>query len=404
MKSETLDSSNPNNPPETNPWESVSDVSFSGERREEETPETRFNVDPKEFSILSQQAGRRDRYGDGHYAIETLSINETLGLMVGRTAETIAVLCGDNEHIPAADHVIYLDKSARPVSWMVNQFWKDFTNKEKPERSYLAIDRRQWLKRSGVELLSNEYIADPDGSTRPARASDFDINKIPRETLARIRALYIEGGIEDEDVDKIMQTPTVLDGKNVTIIDEVSRSGSTLGIAQCLIRAAIPEVQSVNGHVFWSDLSMQTASGETQMGSTPAWYPHDKSDWRGRGVKNINPEYFDRVYEENPTPKNRANKFGSIVLGEPLEDPKDEPGQLSWKLQEDIAKMHEEYRKGHILPSFPGPETMGGEVDDRMCDYLEGLGVELCQPGDAKNPKRAYPTLLKKRNALPPLR
>ena len=369
-----------------------------------ETPETRFSVDPENFSILKNQAGRRDRFGNGRFSTETLSINETLGLMVGRTAETIAVLTGDDPKIPAADHVIYLDKSARPVSWMVDSFWKDFTDKKRPENSYLAIDRKKWFERAGVKLLPSEYVEEPDGSSRPARASDFDIEKIPRETLARIRSLYIEGGIEDEDVEKIMSSPTVLDGKNIIIIDEVSRSGSTLGIAEMLISAAIPEAKSVNGHVFWSDNSSKTSSGETQMGSTPAWYPHDKSDWRGRGVKNINPEYFERVYEENPTPKNRANRFGALVLGEPLEDPADEPGQLSWKLKSDIDRMHEEYERGHILPNLPTGSLIGGEVDDKICDFLEELGVEFAQPSDAKAPEKSYPRLLEKRNQLPPLK
>ena len=401
MSKETFETSDSDFSSQTG-WETVSSVEFSGERKEE-TPETRFNVDPKEFSILSKQAGVRNRFGNESFSAETLSINETLGLMVGRTAETIATLVGDDEKIPPADHVVYLDKSARPVSWMVDSFWEDFTEKERPEKSYLAIDREFWFRYAGVELLPGQYIKNPDGSTRLATAEDFPIEKISRETLARIRALYIEGGIEDEDVEKIMQTPTVLDGKNITIIDEVSRSGSTLGIAKKLIHAAIPEAKSVNGHIFWSDNLTITDSGESQMGSTPVWYPKDKLDWRGRGVKNINPKYFEHIYEKNPTPKNRANNFGSLVLGEPLDDPKDEPGQLSWKLRDDIAKMHEEYKKGHILPNLPNGPTAGGEVDDRMCDYLENLGVELAQPSEAKNPQYTYLSLIEKRNQLPPL-
>ena len=56
---------------------------------------------------------------------------------------------------------------------------------------------------------------------------------------------------EEFDPEVIMNTPTGLEGKNITIIDEVSRSGSTLEIAKLLVSQAIPEAASVNGCTFW---------------------------------------------------------------------------------------------------------------------------------------------------------
>ena len=63
-----------------------------------------------------------------------------------------------------------------------------------------------------------------------ATYTDFihNIANLKERHLAEIRALYIEGGIETEDVKTVMQSPTILDGKNVLIVDEVSRTGSTL--------------------------------------------------------------------------------------------------------------------------------------------------------------------------------
>jgi len=69
--------------------------------------------------------------------------------------------------------------------------------------------------------------------------------------LAAIRSLFIEGGIENEDPDEIMRTPTILDGKRLLIVDEVSRTGATLSIAEFLFRAAIPEASHVEGTYFW---------------------------------------------------------------------------------------------------------------------------------------------------------
>ncbi len=271
---------------------------------EEETdPRYRFRADKRDYSIFSRQEGSIVDDVTGKESSGVLNIDETLGLMVGRTAELIATIVGESmSDIPRIDNVIYLDKSARPVSWLVNEFWDDFTEEKRPGTDYLAIDRRIWFKKVGIELEGNEEMRDPDGSLRVAKTEDFvkHFETMPDETkkdwLARIRGLFIEGGIEDEDPDKILATPTVLDGKNLLIVDEVSRSGSTLGIAKFLMKRAIPELESVNGHVFWHDREKQV-NGETQMGQAPVWYRHGgDNDWVGRGVKDINPSFYRAQY------------------------------------------------------------------------------------------------------------
>ncbi|MBQ3348350.1 hypothetical protein IJJ36_03945 [Candidatus Saccharibacteria bacterium] len=354
--------------------------------------EERFDISPKEYPIFSKQSGNRPDVATGKYVNRTLSINETLGEMVGATAATIATITGEKSGEPM-DHVIYLDKSARPVSWLVDDFWEDFTDKPEPSKSFLAIDRRIWLTRMGFELEGNEYIKDENGDSHVASPRDVSeelFNKtISREMLARIRALYIPGGIDSEEPDKIFNTPTVLDGKNILIIDEVSRSGSTLHIAKLLLKGAIPDAK-VSGRVFWHDHSTKTDSGETQMGSTPVWYPKDKNDWRGRGVKDINQAFYEQLYRDNPTPDNRARNYGSIVLGEPLIHPEDEPGQLSWHLRAEMRKMHEDYKKGRILPTMPNLR----ECPAKLISTMRGWGVEFTPE---KRP-HAYVSLIEKRN------
>lgn len=362
----------------------------------EEVPlEERFDVSPKEYPIFSKQSGNRLDLNTGKYTNRTLNINETLGEMVSATAATIAMITGEKSGVPM-DHVIYLDKSARPVSWLVDDFWNDFTDKQEPGKSFLAIDRRIWLTRMGFELEGNEYIKDENGDSHVASPRDISEElfkkTISKEMLARIRALYIPGGIETEDPDKIFNTPTILDNKNILIIDEVSRSGSTLHIAKLLLKGAIPNA-NVNGHVFWYDQGQKTDSGETQMGSTPVWYPKDKNDWRGRGVKDINQAFYEQLYKDNPTPDNRARNYGSIVLGEPLVHPEDEPGQLSWHLREEIHKMHEDYEKGRILPTVPNLRLCPGKLISTMRRW----GVEFTP----ENKPNAYTNLIAIRNKPP---
>lgn len=370
----------------------------------EPTLRERFSVNPDDYPIFKRQEGRRYDKLLRKDVDRRLNIDETLGLMVGSTASTIAAINGEDGNNPPSDHVIYLDKSARPVSWLVDDFWDDFSDRKKPEESFLAIDRRYWFRMVGLDIDGSEYIKAENGEGKLATGSDFwrKFEELPEERktdlLARIRALYIEGGIEEEDPAKIMATPTKLDGKNLMIIDEVSRSGATLDIAKGLLKRAIPELKHVSGHVFWSDNSTQTDSGDTQMGMTPVWYPRDKRDWRGRGVKDVNPEYYQTEYDKNPNNKTRAEKYGAIVLGEPLLRKEDEPGQLSWKLKEEMARMHQDYVDGHILPNFPGFNT---QVFDKMYEKISGLGVEFIPEEEAKNNPNTYNSLAEYRNRPP---
>lgn len=360
----------------------------------------RFKLNKDNYYLLKEQAGNRLSKFSNKMEIMTLNLEESASLMVGSTAETISFLSGE-EGAPAADEVIYLDKSARPVSWLVDEFWGDFTDAEKPNSSYLAIDRRTWFPYVGVELIGNEEIRDPDGTIHAATGEVFweHFNRLPENTqkeyLAKIRCLYIDGGITEEDPDKIMNTPSRLDGKNITIIDEVARSGSTMEIATGLIARAF-NAKSVNGHVFWADEFKKTDKGETQMGAAPFWYPQDSNIWYGRGVKDIDVEFYRSIFENNPTPENRAKAYGAFVLGIPLnpQELEEEPGRVSTKVRDDIEQLHKDYVEGHVLPQTGNIEP-DSQVYKRITGKMEELGVEYAPIEEAKNKYNSYGYLIK---------
>ena len=367
-----------------------------------EDPAKRFHVNPEDFPIFSQQAELGPRAGD---PFETLPLDETMSRFVTATADTVAVLTGEDDGlegkpIPAADHVVYLDKSARPVCWMVNTFWDAFTEKKRPKHSFLAIDRREWFARTNTPIEANEYIRDEDGTARLAKFGDFRAGNVSREDIARIRATFIPGGIETEDVEEIMKTPTGLEGKNITIVDEVSRSGSTLAIAKHLISLAIPEAASVSTHAFWDAGSQTLPNGESQMRSVPVWY--DAHTHIGRGIGDVNEPFFAERHERFNTPKTRAQKFGSIVLGQFL-DLTQEPGQRSRKLAGEIKAMRKEWDEGHILMTLPKHYS-----GDKWEEHIQSQGMRFVPPDELNGrpaPKDAYTHVIediRKRKPVPP--
>ncbi len=384
--SEILRTNNFNNEQNPNELRFPEDPNQYSEEELMSDPAKRFHVNPDDFPIFSKQAEKGPNWGDPD---ETLPLDVTMGRFVKATADCIAVLTGEDksmdrrtEIIPAADHVIYLDKSARPVSWLNNTFWDAFTNKQQPSHSYLAIDRMEWFERTNTPVTINGYIEDASGeSSHVARFDDFLKENVTDEDIARIRALYIPGGIEDEDIEKIMNTPTNLEGKNITIIDEVRRSGSTLEIAKYLVSRAIPEAASVNGYSYWNAGSQTSTDGEKQMRGVPVWY--DSTSHLGRGIGDVNESFFAKRYEKYPNPKTRAQKFGSIVLGEYM-DLANEPGNKSRQLAKEIQIMRKEWDDGHIM--MPAPKHYD---EEKWIDHLESQGV-VFMPQQPNMPKNSY--------------
>ena len=124
----------------------------------EARPWAPFSVEPEDYPIFEKQC-ETVKVGDS-LREQRLGIDETLGSYVACTADMIAVIGGDatpefrlgdetreeNVREPVTiDHVVFLDKSARPLAWMKEVFWQDFSEHEQPKQSYLAIDRGRGL-------------------------------------------------------------------------------------------------------------------------------------------------------------------------------------------------------------------------------------------------------------------
>lgn len=320
----------------------------------------RFNVNPDNFPIFNRHA----------HGSEEWNINKTLSTYLTRTAELIAKMDGtstfpEDENKPKTDCVVYLDKSARPVSWLVNAMWEDFSSEKRPESHYLAIDRTPWFQRVHADVDSGGHRIKNDASDPDELATGDDFIKkaenLDSDIFARIRSLFIDGGITEEDPEKIMNTPTILDGKNVLIVDEVKHSGATLDIAKFLMQKAIPEAH-IDGAYFWTE----TDSKNKML--VPTWY--SSKDLYGRGIGDVDQSFFDKRHEQFKTDKTRAQAYGALVLGSYInlnnEPPVMNVKNPSRELAAEIVRMRDLYESGNI--AFMPPMNYSDDVADKACE------------------------------------
>lgn len=367
---------------------------------------------------------------------------ETAEVYIQKTESMIKKITGEADGQPAADVTIYLDKSARPASWFVNEFWDNFTDKPRPKTEFLAIDRKPWFEKFGVKLGFGEYNKDTDKlatwddlpikdvtvddiktlksildsgfisydeldssakvSTAVRRITGSEIDTVLAENdvqgriarneitsqeydsyieegkrrgaeiaralnnerlknikpafeiASQIRGLFVPGGLSEEEIgdpNLIMNRDVDMAGKNILIIDEVERSGTTRAIAEHFVSWAFPEAASVRFQTFYKAKTLDVGADSQQNGQMlmiPFWYSLTHDDGTGRGIRDISRGYYESIYEDGPNDINRAALYGSDFIGVPLAY-ETEKGQKSLRLREQIAQLRVEYEKGHIL-------------------------------------------------------
>lgn len=379
-------------------------------------PELRFHVNPDRFPILRDQA----------ISNRTLDINETLGVMVQDTADTIAKLTGEtNPPTRRADAVIYLDKSARPVSWLVNEMWTDFTDAPRPGyEGFMAIDRLSWFRAVGLDVDAQGNLNDDFGMSwagSKAKYENFREQKekhpISRSDLARARLALTPNGIEklceamseteleefsnynplvfesyERDqgemapelpewiIEKIYSIPTGLEGKKIVVIDEVENSGATARIACDIISDAIGDPDTeLDTHIFWHAGVEQIGNQEFQMQSAPVWYDHDVNPELGKGIGDVNFRLLREEFLQNPDLEHLNALYIAPFRGRSL-DMEGKEGESSVELMKEFQRLAKIYREGRVLMSMPKIYD-----EEKWLEHYEDLGVEFTPDPKVKN-------------------
>lgn len=329
----------------------------------------------KKYNILREQ-----RNAEG----QIMGIDETLSKYLTQAASLIAEIDGSaeedifskNKEIKQKpDNVIFLDKSARPLHGLVNHLWKDLAapDAKKPQIDFVNIDRQDFFNDIGLANIDGRSIETGNILTpldlRDALKDSEKAKKI-FEYVSAMRAYFVEGELDQEKPisEQVWDMPTRFDGKNVMIIDETKRSGSTMEISKTLFNMAFPDMKSVRGEYFWPQDGKKMIGGEIEHGSVPVWYNAGTSF--GRGIGDRSDTYFEQKFERLKDSKSFKQKIGSKVLSAPhhiMNESKFEGYQGDTpfvQLMEDFKDLRDDFRNGKVL--FIPPLNYGFSRMDKV--------------------------------------
>lgn len=256
---------------------------------------------------------------------------------VQRTDVLIAKLDGT---VGRPDFVIYLDKSARPVSWLVRELWErlaahDGSGAPRPRPQSLFVN------------IDGQLI---DRDTKKPRGTP--------ESIADLRALFsIEAPPEGLAV---MAAPSYLDGKRVLIVDEIRVSGTTLRKAREYLSAAFPDA-TFTTHAWMDERCDRADGGVAPPMNDVRWY--ERGNDRNRAVReSVDAQWGEILKAADP----RIRRGWSWIAKVPRQQ---ETGVL--QLRSEIAQIAEDVSTGMLpyLPALDRPD------DEERSLRFNGIGI-----------------------------
>jgi len=237
------------------------------------------------------------------------------------TDRLITILDGTADGKPY-DAVVYLDSSARPVSWMVSEMW-DFAARKDEQGNPVAKPKTFF-------------------SNMDARRNGTDITEATSE---RLREVY--SGLSDLQSNK--EAPKVL------VVDEIAVSGDTVDVARKRFEAAFPGI-SFRGYA-WKD---EQAVPDTRRDNV-RWY--ERSNHRYKAVLDWQ-ELTDKEHQ-------KLVKRGIEPPGAFLATPN--PNQFgAGILRGEITRLVNDVKTGN-LPFWPSNERDIDQMEEMISKYNAGL-------------------------------
>ncbi len=177
------------------------------------------------------------------------------------------------EHIQETkpDIIFALDKSARPVIWMLQELWPLFAREDAklPQIKFINID-------------GNHVLGRPESSSRPS-PDEIAAFKPSKEQINQIHSIY--SNLLPADSQNPVNAHTAL------ILDEIRVSGATLAIAQKLLEEAYPNTEFDS--ISWMNAHPQAVGPRgyerRRSSQLPPWYSEHHEQGRGIANPSTNP-------------------------------------------------------------------------------------------------------------------
>lgn len=234
------------------------------------------------------------------------------------------------------DTLIFLDKSARPVAWLLKELWptlgfKDFDadgnpiTSSLPDIKFVNFDREQW-----APVMGRSEGRDGKGIT---------LDGLHPDTIDSLTGLF---AVKNMDADDFVapDDETLFDDKHVLIVDEVSASGDTLAMAERLFEKAFKNAASIDGtHWMSPDKKVDRKSGGIRNADVPVWYVGHSPYGRLVGDRDLY-----RSGHSNSMRQRRGAQFLSYPFAE--------PDQKGIKLRNEMKRLGQDVSSGAMPVVF----------------------------------------------------
>ncbi|MEK7159809.1 MAG: hypothetical protein AAB575_02765 [Patescibacteria group bacterium] len=183
------------------------------------------------------------------------------------TIKNHAEIMIDRIHFEKPSALVFLDRAARPISWILVEAWKKRYPKEKlPPIKYIDIGpvKRRLAKEAPADGRNNLF--DPNQGLD----NYFDKNEWHERTINSEKTKKIWQKLEVDDVLKKMSPD--LNGKNgtVLIIDDYPGSGRTAQLAQDFLKFHFPDIR-FETDTFFNEIDVMNFNKKNFMGTALPW-------------------------------------------------------------------------------------------------------------------------------------
>lgn len=262
---------------------------------------------PFEYKILKghMQPDGKTWKSDEKLRMDYLRLTDGLIQTMTRNVEVTDPETGEVELRPPSV-VVFLDKSARPLSHLARELWptfaKDLETGETPPMpsvKFLNIDREQWVHKIDSEA-----------------SGIMDARHLDNSVIRSLRSVYLlpedKARVQKEGLTEAVDSaPTTLDDEVVLLVDETRSTGRTLQIARGVMERAFPSATIKSTH--WMNESFVNKG--RNLNSVPVWYQAD-SKW-GRGVNDRYADFSNAEDLDRSLPENYYRIMGRWFLSAP---------------------------------------------------------------------------------------